>query len=96
MWVTKESDALYQLLAGRTEPQPGSLPQNISFLEIDGIETVPDEAPGNAQEIEPLLRLSDWLDEQKEQIQRSAKTAESLAEVVLIDRIQTKIQELLE
>ena len=77
MWVTKESDALYQLLAGRIEPQPGSLPQNNSFLKTEGIESSHDEVPASFQEIDSFMRLNAWLDDLKEQIHLKLQQAET-------------------
>jgi hypothetical protein len=80
MWVTKESDALYQLLAGRIDPQPGSLPQDNSFLEADDIESSYDEVPASFQEIDSLMRLNAWLDDLKEQIHLKLQQAEAQVE----------------
>ena len=80
MWVTKESDALYQLLAGRIEPQPGSLPQDTSFLEAEGTGSSHDEVPASFQEIDSFMRLNAWLDDLKEQIHLNLQQAEAQVE----------------
>jgi hypothetical protein len=80
MWITKESDALYQLLAGRIDPQPGSLPQDNSFLETEGIEGSHDEVLASFQEINSLMHLNAWLDDLKEQIHLNLQQAEAQVE----------------
>jgi SAM-dependent methyltransferase len=70
MWVTKESDALYQLLAGRIEPRPGSLPQGNSFLETDDIESSHDEVPPSFQEINALTKYDEIAETNKRHWER--------------------------
>lgn len=122
MWITKETDALYQLLAGRTEPQPGSLPQDGNLFNIAGIEHFQDDELASSQENTPIMYLHVWLadlkkqkhlalQQEKSRIQQSAPLTENTdntgehenrtiitcqAELAFIERIQTKIQELLE
>ena len=103
MWITKETDALYQLLAGRTEPQPSSLPQDDSFLESGDVEIAQDHLSKS-----PIRNLADWLNGLKEQKQNDlqyrqcqhANTTDEnrviQTEIALIERIQAKIHEILE
>ena len=107
MWITKETDDLYQLLAGRIEAQPDSLPRLVNFEEDDGREfDEPTFRP--SLEIEgPITRLRTWLQDLMEQKQvelrqtreHPTKTRSIMvcnSEIAIIQRVQDKIQELLE
>lgn len=106
IWVTKETDALYQLLAGRTEPQPGSLPHDSGLFESTASEIAQDETP-RSKNISSLNDLADWLDDLKEQKRRTLQHLQHQhadleeehrviqAEIALIERILFKIQAIL-
>ena len=84
MWITKETDELYQLLAGRIDPLPGSLPASPNELE-------PRDEPGlkipNFSNEAPAEAFQNWL--QKLQTESIVQN-----EIDLIERIQTKFNEL--
>lgn len=87
-FITKETDALYQLLSGRTEPQAESLLQNGD--EAPDISSPPDFS---ARDTDPLNHLNVWLDDLKTHI-RNASQPDVSVEIALIERIQAKIQDL--
>lgn len=97
MWITKETDDLYQLLAGRIDPQPGSLPDNPN--ELDPHEAHPPETPDSPTDGTPLEAFQTWLQELRCQKLEKLEAGNSLsdihqAEIDLIERIQTKVDEL--
>jgi hypothetical protein len=75
MWVTKESDALYQLLAGRTDPQPGSLPSDSSDLDPYAAALSKNDE-FSPQQANPLNQLHAWLNDLKAQIYIELQQAE--------------------
>ena len=84
MWITKETDDLYQLLAGRADPQPGSLPADPDELEPRA-DYLP-EASAFSNDT-PIEAFHHWLQELK--AERSVQN-----EIDLIERIQAKFDEL--
>ena len=95
-WITKETDALYQLFSGRIEPRSESLQLKPDMLdsEISPSFQADNVLPG--QDDDPLLRLNVWLNDLKAQKQSDLKHADVHIELALIEQIQAKIQELLE
>jgi hypothetical protein len=89
--ITKETDALYQLLSGRTEPQAESLLQDNA--EIQRVSSLPEHESIVEPGQDPLNRLNAWLDELKVQI-RDASQPDAQIEIHLIERIQAKIQDI--
>lgn len=96
MWITKETDELYQLLAGRIDPQPGSLPAAPN--ELDPCETYASATPNVPATEPPLETFQRWLQELKHQKLKELDAASSSAnihqaEIDLIERIQAKLDE---
>ncbi len=97
MWITKETDELYQLLAGRIDPQPGSLPASPD--DLDPHENHPSETSDFPSTETPLEAFQAWLQDLKCQ-QLEAPKADSSSpgknpihhtEINLIDIIQAKL-----
>ncbi len=99
MWITKETDELYQLLAGRIEARPGSLPHLVNFEEYDERESHERKSVSLLESDRPIIRLEAWFQEFKEHLQRDSKNRPAIvsaAEIRLIQTIQAKIQELIQ
>lgn len=88
MWITKESDDLYQLLAGKIEPLPGSLPKD-----SEALDPYRHDAP-----LPPLDQFAAWLHDLKAQKAHALQTFNDdalNAEIALLETIQNKFDELL-
>jgi len=76
MWITKETDALYQLLAGRIEPQPGSLPPVFNFNGNEAPVFSEANIVISSENDSPLAQLRSWLKELTEQKQSELQQAQ--------------------
>jgi hypothetical protein len=95
-WITKETDALYQLFSGRIEPRPESLQLDCGMLDSEIGSPLQSHDVLPAQNGNPLLRLNVWINELKAQKQSELQHADAHIELALIEQIQAKIHELLE
>ncbi len=89
--ITKETDALYQLLSGQTEPEPASLRQDVGDTPADIFVSTPGSI--TSRKSDPLRELHDWLDELKARAREAPQSTVDI-EIDIIERIQAKIVEM--